>query len=81
MRLSMIIAGLIVLAFAADAGSQGVAGYDPDIGTVQDGVIHDVRPTVSADRRYVQIDVYSGLAVIEDITEFEVVSGGIFLGP
>jgi len=80
MRLSVVLAFLAVLVFAGQADSQwtGVVGYDPEIGTVQDGVIHDVRPVVSADRRYVQITVYSGMAEIIDITNFEVVSGGIF---
>ena len=81
MRLSMILAGVLVLAFAADAGSQaitGVVGYDPEIGTVTVGVVHDVRAVVSADRRYVQITVYSGFAELIDITEFETIVGGIF---
>jgi hypothetical protein len=83
MRVSVLLAALLVLGLAAETGSQivpitGAVGYDPEIGTVMDGVVHDVRPTVSADRRYVQIDIRSGLATIEDITEFEVVTGGIF---
>ncbi len=52
----------------------GAVGYDPDIGTVQDGVVHDIRPTVSADRRYVQLDVGSGMAVIIRIDNFQVVT-------
>ncbi len=45
-----------------------------DIGTVFDGVVHDIRPTVSADRRYVQLDVGSGMAVIIRIDNFQVVT-------
>lgn len=52
----------------------GAVGYDPDIGTVFDGVVHDIRPTVSADRRYVQLDVGSGIAVIIRIDNFQVVT-------
>jgi len=81
MRLSVILASVMVLAFAADVGSQaitGAVGYDPEIGTVTEGVIHDVRPVVSADRRYVQITVRSGLADVIDITEFETITPGIF---
>ena len=52
----------------------GAVGYDPDIGTVQDGVVHDIRPTVSADRRYVQLDVGSAEAIIIRIDNFQVVT-------
>ena len=52
----------------------GAVGYDPEIGTVFDGVVHDIRPTVSADRRYVQLDVGSGMAVIIRIDNFVVVT-------
>ena len=52
----------------------GAVGYDPDVGTVQDGVVHDIRPTVSADRRYVQLDVGSAIAVIIRIDNFQVVT-------
>ena len=82
MRLSVLLAVAMLMAFAAEAGSQGyypgVVGYDPEIGTVQDGVVHDVRPVVSHDRRYVMITFYSGLADVIDITEFETIVGGIF---
>jgi len=78
MKLSIVLTLGIVLFFAAEAGSQGAVGYDPEIGTVQDGVVHDVRAVVSHDRRYVQITVYSGMAEVIDITEFETVVGGIF---
>ena len=52
----------------------GAVGYDPDIGTVQDGIVHDIRATVSADRRYVQLDVGSAEAVIIRIDNFVVVT-------
>ena len=81
MRLSILLAVALVLTFASEIGSQGfvgAVGYDPEIGTVQDGVVHDVRPVVSHDRRYVMITFYSGLADVIDITEFETIVGGIF---
>ena len=80
MRLSIVLAFVALLGFATQTGGQwgGAVGYDPEIGTVMEGVVHDVRPVVSADRRYVQITVRSGISVIEDIYELEVITGGIF---
>jgi type II secretory pathway component GspD/PulD (secretin) len=60
--------------------SEGAVGYDPDIGTVQDGIVFDVRPTVSADRRYVQMDLRPSVATIDQMDEFETVTAGIFGG-
>ena len=83
MRLSAILAVLMVVGFASQAGSQfnpvgGAVGYDPQIGTVMEGTVHDVHPTISHDRRYVQITIGSGVAEIIDITEFETITGGFF---
>ena len=79
MRLRIALAVLLLCGVSGMAGGQwGAVGYDPEIGTVFDGVVHDVRPTVSADLRYVQINVGSGMAVIEEIEDFEVVTPGIF---
>ena len=60
--------------------SEGAVGYDPDIGTVQDGIVFDVRPTISADRRYVQMDLRPSVAVVEDIVDFQTITTGIFGG-
>ncbi len=60
--------------------SEGAVGYDPDIGTVQDGIVFDVRPTVSADRRYVQMDLRPSVAVIERIDNFQTITTGLFGG-
>ena len=60
--------------------SEGAVGYDPDIGTVQDGIVFDVRPTVSADRRYVQMDLRPSVAVIERIDNFQTITTGVFGG-
>ena len=53
--------------------AEGAVGYDPTIGTVQDGVVFDVRPTVSADRRYVQLDLRPSVAVVKSIDNFLVI--------
>ena len=76
--MSVILAVLMVVGFAASTGGQGAVGYDPEIGTVMEGVVHDVRPTLSHDRRYVQITVGSGVAEILDMYEFETIVGGFF---
>jgi hypothetical protein len=52
----------------------GAVGYDPEIGTVFDGVIHDIRVTVSEDLRYVQINIGSGLSSIIEIDDFVVIT-------
>jgi type II secretory pathway component GspD/PulD (secretin) len=60
--------------------SEGAVGYTPEIGTVQDGIVFDVRPTVSADRRYVQMDLRPSVAVIERIDNFNTIVAGVFGG-
>ena len=54
--------------------ARGAVGYDPEIGTVFDGVVHDVRVTVSHDLRYVQINVGSGMSIIDEIVDFVVIT-------
>jgi len=56
----------------------GAVGYTPVIATAQDGIVHDVQATVSADLRYVQINLRPSAAVIEQIDNFEVITGGFF---
>lgn len=50
--------------------AENAAIGDPEIGTVQDGVVLDVRPVVSADRRYVTLELRPTLAnvVITTVT-------------
>ena len=74
MALRMALAVLMLLGVAGFTGGQGAVGYDPEIGTVSDGVVHDVQVTVSADRRYVQLNFFSGMAIIIDIDDFVVVT-------
>jgi type II secretory pathway component GspD/PulD (secretin) len=62
-----------------DIDAAEAAAYpDPTIDTVQDGIVFDVRPTVSADRRYVQMDLRPSLSVVEEMREFQVSGGGLF---
>ena len=55
-------------------GAGGAVGYTPTIGTVQDGIVGDVRATVSADRRYVQLDMHSTVSTVLAIDNFMVVT-------
>jgi hypothetical protein len=53
----------------------GAVGYTPEIATVIGGIIADVSVSVSADRRYVQINVNNiGVATIDGIDNFQVVT-------
>jgi len=52
----------------------GAVGYTPTIATVQDGIVGDVRATVSADRRYVQLDMRPTVSAVISIDNFLVVS-------
>ena len=54
--------------------SRGAVGYDPEIGTTFDGVVHDMRVTVTRDLLYVQIDSGTGLSAIDEIVDFVVVT-------
>ena len=74
MALRIVLAVLMLVGIAGLVGGQGVVGYDPEIGTVSDGIVHDVQVVVSADRRYVQINIYSGMAIIIDIEDFVVIT-------
>jgi len=74
MALRVTLAVLMLLGVAGFVGGQGAVGYDPEIGTVSDGVVNDVQVTVSADRRYVQINFFSGMAIIIDIDDFVVIT-------
>lgn len=78
MRWNVILAVLVMLAVATSVEGQwirGAVGYDPEIGTVQDGIFLDVRPVISADRRYIQMTFNTGIAVVEEIDDFEVITG------
>lgn len=55
-----IVACLVVALTTSSASAQnffggGVVAYDPEISTVSSGVVMDVQPTVSYDKKYVTI--------------------------
>lgn len=49
---------------------------DPVIGIVQDGVVLDVRPTISNDRRYVTLELRPTVADLKALAPFETFLGG-----
>ena len=55
----------------------GQVGYDPEIGTVQDGIVGDVRAVVSPDRRYVQLNLRPTVSTIVAIDNFVVVTSDV----
>jgi len=59
----------IVTDFDVDV-SESAVGFDPTITTLNTGSVFDVRPIVSADRRYVQIDLRPSLASLTSIDQF-----------
>lgn len=58
--------------------SDSAVGFDPTVGAVSEGVLLDVDGTVSADRRYVTLNVRTNLARIDGFAERAVtaVAGG-----
>jgi Flp pilus assembly secretin CpaC len=60
-------------AYISDLNAQvgtGVGIFDPEIGTVQSGVLLDVSATVSADRKYVMMTLRPQLAQLLNLAEF-----------
>ncbi len=56
------------------------AAYDPIIGILTHGVVLDVRPIVSNDRKYVTLELRPSLAELQDIRRVDIRPGlGIFL--
>lgn len=58
--------------------SDSAVGFDPELDVVSEGVVLDVTGTVSADRRYVTLDINTGIAEIVDFASQEItaVAGG-----
>jgi hypothetical protein len=74
---AFVPAAAFVLTFAAarPASAQpffgrGATIFDPEISTVQSGVVHDVQATVSADRKYVTMTMRSTSAQLLSLQEF-----------
>ncbi|MFH1022552.1 MAG: hypothetical protein V1809_04130 [Planctomycetota bacterium] len=58
----------------------GAVGYDPDISIVQDGVVFDVRPIVSHDRRYITLDLKPTVATLRRPMQQISISSGAAAG-
>ncbi|GAG45746.1 unnamed protein product, partial [marine sediment metagenome] len=51
--------------------AESAVGYDVTIETISTGVVFDVRPIVSADRRYVQMDLRPSRSELIDVTAWD----------
>jgi tetratricopeptide (TPR) repeat protein len=51
------------------------AGYDPVIGIITEGVVLDVRPIVSNDRKYVTLELRPSLAEVQVIRNVDIATG------
>jgi len=54
----------------AGVGGEGAEVYDPTIGAIPVGATLDVKATVSADRRYVQMDLRPQIAELEEMRTY-----------
>lgn len=53
----------------------GVVAFDPEISTVSSGVVMDVQPTVTYDRKYVNINMQAQDSRVIALHNFQVASG------
>jgi hypothetical protein len=53
----------------------GVVAYDPEVAVIQSGALMDVRATVSADRKYVTLDMRNTNSNVRSLQPFPVVTG------
>mgnify|MGYP001593606640 CR=1 FL=1 len=51
-------------------------GYDPEVGYVMTGIVFDVRPIVSADRKYITLELRPTVSLLTSMRLITVVSGG-----
>ena len=56
--------------------STAAAAYDPVIGILTQGVVLDVRPIVSNDRKYVTLELRPSLAELQQLRAINIVAGG-----
>ncbi len=56
--------------------STAAAAYDPVIGILTQGVVLDVRPIVSNDRKYVTLELRPSLAELQSLRAINIVTGG-----
>jgi hypothetical protein len=59
----------------------GAALFEPEIGVVQSGVLLDAQPTVTADRKYVTMNMRVSNAELLSLTVFEFQRAGGFVVP
>jgi len=52
--------------------AESAVAYDPTVDTIDTGVVFDVRPIVSADRRYVQMDLRPSRSELIGVTPFNI---------
>ncbi len=50
-------------------------GYDPEIGYIQTGIVFDVRPVVSADRKYITLELKPTVSELTGMRQVTVVAG------
>ncbi|MEK7449093.1 MAG: hypothetical protein AAB019_06375 [Planctomycetota bacterium] len=53
----------------------GSLAYDPVLGTFQTGVVLDVKPVMSYDRKYVTLHIFPTLATLIDLQNFSITAG------
>jgi hypothetical protein len=53
----------------------GIAAYDPEVSVIQSGALMDVRATVSADRKYVTLEMRNTNSNVRSLEPFPVVAG------
>ncbi len=76
-RMTLAAAALLALLVpASSARAQGAIAYAPVIGNVPDGVMLNVTPVVSADRRYVRMSLTPNFITVDHFDTF-VVPGAV----
>ncbi len=49
--------------------------YDPDLSVLLEGVILEVRPTISSDRKYVRLQVKPSIRTLDEMQEINIIQG------
>jgi hypothetical protein len=76
----IVVAALCLGPITARAQFGGVAIFEPEIGVVNSGVVMDVQPTVSADRKYVTMNMRAAQSQLLALHVFQFQSVGNGLG-
>jgi len=89
-RSAVVVAGAWLVVFAPAARGQVVVNpffsgepaiFDPEIGTINSGVVNDVQAVVSADRKYVTLTMRPTNSTLVAIQSFAVQTGPMIPGP